>query len=337
MTGCSVSCWVRSTPVSEAADTAVPQSEDGIVIGTERRQHGTTFELRVPVTDPRLGQVWHCRASLTVPANARSALQILVHGGTYNRWYWDPAARRGQYSYVRAAASRGHATINIDRVGYGCSDHPDGTEISFDLHAATINTLASMAREGLAGHAFDRIVGVGHSVGTYVLMKTLSDTHEFDAALLTGISHRRTSADPVGLNIEASDDAHFTRRNVTGYLALPEVYRQHFYHLPTTEAVVLDEDIRHRDVIGAGDLRSIEPVVSNPCLAAVPVCVALGTNDWMFAAEDSDAFRSEEAAWFPHVPVLRVLLYADMGHNINLHKAGPRAMSDFLDWVESLT
>jgi alpha-beta hydrolase superfamily lysophospholipase len=287
------------------------------------------------VTDPRSGRIWRCAANLTVPVHARPALQILVHGATYNHWYWDPPGQHGRYSYVQAAASRGYPTINIDRIGCGRSDHPDGTDLSLELHATTVNTIAALARRGLAGHAFDRIIGVGHSVGTYVLMKTLSGVHGLDAALLTGITHKRTGADPVGMNIAASDDPRFANRNSVGYQTLPARHRHHFYHLPTTDPAVVDEDISHRDVVGLGELDSIGPVVSNPCPAAVPLCLGLGTDDWMFAAENTGEFRRAEAQWYPRAPTLDFLIYADTGHNINLHKDGPRAMSYFLDWVES--
>jgi pimeloyl-ACP methyl ester carboxylesterase len=323
--------------MSDPADTEGLASLGASVVRSERLQNGVAHEIEIPVADPRSGQIWRCAANLTVPAHARAALQILVHGATYNRWYWDPGSRLNRYSYVQVAASHGYPTINIDRIGCGRSDHPDGADLSLDLHATTVNTVASLARQGLADHSFDRIIGVGHSVGTYVLMKTLSGAHGLDAALLTGITHRRTGADPVGLNIAASEDPHFADRNSVGYLTLPAPHRQNFYHLPTTEAAVLGEDIRHRDVVGLGELHGIAPVVSNPCLAAVPLCLAIGMEDWMFAAEDTSEFRREEAEWYPNATALDYLLYAQTGHNINMHKAGPRAMSDFLHWIESVT
>ena len=308
-----------------------------VVVGRNKSQYGTVYELDITVPDPRAaGRTRRCAAALTVPANVRGALHILVHGATYNRWYWDPDIAPQEHSYVRAAARRGYATVNIDRIGSGRSDHPDGGELSLDLHAATVNSIARLARGGgLAGHAWDSVVGVGHSVGTYVVMKTLNGEHALDAAVLTGISHQRTDADPIGTNIPAGDDGQFAQRNVTGYFAVPADLRANFYYLPTTDEKVLLADKRHRDVVGVGDLHGVDQVFGNPCDAAVPICIALGTRDWMFAARDDPAFRSAETAWYPRAPSVDFLTYADTGHNINLHRAGPGAISDLLDWAQA--
>ncbi len=311
---------------------------EAVVVDRTRSPHGTVYELDITVADPRAaGRARRCAAALTVPADVRGALHILVHGATYNRWYWDPDIALEEHSYVRAAARRGYATVNIDRIGSGRSDHPDGEELSLDLHAATVNSIAHLARAGrLAGLGWDSVVAVGHSVGTYVVMKALNGQHALDAAILTGISHQRTDADPIGMNIPAVDDRQFAQRNVTGYFAVPAEVRANFYYLPTTDEKVLLADQRHRDVVGVGDLHGVAGVVGNPCDAAVPVCVAVGTRDWMFAAADDPAFRSAETNWYPQAPSVDFLIYPDTGHNINLHRAGPGAIGDLLDWAQEV-
>ena len=296
----------------------------------------TTGEVLIPVVDPSSGRTWCCAAELCVPPRSRRTLQILVHGGTYNRWYWDPVGLPECYSYTHTAASRGFPTINIDRIGSGRSDQPDGASVSLDLHAATVSTIARLARERLAGHTFSRVVGVGHSLGTRALTRALSGEHGLDAAVLTGISHQRTDADPGGFNLPATDDARFAQRNTSGYLHIPPEFRHHFYYLPGVETEVLEADNRNRDVAAIGDLRGIESVEAASCPATVPLCVALGTQDWLYRADDSSGFRSAEAAWYPSAPTVDFLVYEDTGHNVNLHRSGPRAMSDYLDWTASL-
>jgi hypothetical protein len=61
---------------------------------------------------------WHSAAWLTVPRDVhRAELQILVHGAGYDHRYWDWPADADRYSYVEWAASRGIATLNVDRIG----------------------------------------------------------------------------------------------------------------------------------------------------------------------------------------------------------------------------
>jgi hypothetical protein len=309
---------------------------DVVISRTTETSRGTTYELIVPVVDPVSGYAWRCAAELTVPPRSRQTLQILVHGGTYSRWYWDPVDLPERYSYTNTAASRGFPTINIDRIGSGRSDQPDGTNVTLDLHAATVTTIARLARERLAGYTFSRVVGAGHSMGTRVLTKALNGEHGLDAAVLTGISHQRTDADPGGFNRPASADVRFAQRNVTGYLQIPAEFRHRFYHVPAVDADVLDADCRNRDVVAIGDLFGIEPVATTPSPAAIPLCVVLGAADWLYRAEDSTDFRTAEAAWYPEASTIDFLVYENTGHNINLHHAGPQAMSDYLDWVAAL-
>src|SRR4051794_15245772 len=64
-------------------------------------------------------------AQLTLPAGVDpQSLQILLPGATYSGIYWDSDFNSGQHSYVDYMVRRGHATLNLDRLGIGRSDHP---------------------------------------------------------------------------------------------------------------------------------------------------------------------------------------------------------------------
>ena len=52
-------------------------------------------------------------------------VQVLVPGGDYTHVYWDWPTQPGTYSYVNWATQAGYATLNLDKLGYGLSDHPD--------------------------------------------------------------------------------------------------------------------------------------------------------------------------------------------------------------------
>jgi pimeloyl-ACP methyl ester carboxylesterase len=52
------------------------------------------------------------------------AVLVLVHGITYGTYYWDFPYQPETYSAVNALNRHGYATLNIDRIGHGRSDHP---------------------------------------------------------------------------------------------------------------------------------------------------------------------------------------------------------------------
>lgn len=294
-----------------------------------------------PSTEPPDGQP-RCAARLTVPGtdgggHQPGALQILVHGATYNRWYWHPAVRPEKYSFVHAATVRGHATLNLDLVGSGRSSAPSGVRLGLGLHAAAVDRIARLARDDLVGHRWGGVVGVGHSLGTCVLMRALDAYDSLSAAVLTGVSHEPVPGpQPEITPIDAAGDPVFQRRNVAGYLTMPAGSRPYYYHLPSTEPAMLLEDERHRDVVGQADVDGYVRAMAEPCGARVPLLIGLGTCDWVFAARNDEAFAAAESRWYPKAPAVDFRVYPDTGHNINLHGASDQAIADFLDWIERL-
>jgi alpha-beta hydrolase superfamily lysophospholipase len=292
----------------------------------------TTHEITVTVP----GTDWTCSASLTVPEDCHGPLQILVHGATYNRWYWDPDVQRERFSYVYAAAERGLATLNLDLPGYGRSDHPDGTALGLSLHAAVIDQAAALARTGLAGHRWDRVVGVGHSLGSCIVTVALGEFDSLDAAVLTGLSHDLRPVDDAAGLMPAATDPVFRDRATEGYLTVPAGARPYYYHLPTTEPGILFEDERHRDVLAVADADDYVRRMRARCDATVPLLIVLGACDWAFVARDDEEFRTAESAWYPRAPTVDFRIYPDTGHNLNLHGAADKAIADMLDWIAAL-
>ena len=124
----------------------------------------------------------------SAPNGSFSAVQILTHGGMLNSTYWDIAP---DYSYVSAAAAAGYATFSYDRIGTGLSDHPDPIQVvQLALSVEILHKFISLLRNGaLGGHAFERVVGVGHSVGSAVTQAvTTLYPDDLDAVALTGYS-----------------------------------------------------------------------------------------------------------------------------------------------------
>jgi hypothetical protein len=81
-------------------------------------------------------------------------VQVLVPGGDYTHVYWDWPNQPGTYSYVGWATQAGYATLNLDKLGYGLSDHPDPSALDFQTGAYVVHQVVQYLRNGSLGAAF---------------------------------------------------------------------------------------------------------------------------------------------------------------------------------------
>ncbi len=92
----------------------------------------------VPLTVENVPDV-ELYGELCVPkGRTPSAVQLLVHGTTYNHNYWDWPEDPDMHSHVRAALAADYATFNVDRLGVGKSTKPASHLVTL---AATVDTL----------------------------------------------------------------------------------------------------------------------------------------------------------------------------------------------------
>ena len=100
-------------------------------------------------------------------------LQILTHGLSFDRSYWDYPAQNGKYSYVvQAVDNHGYSTLAYDRLGVGESSKGDSiTQLQMGLEVATLHRLTVLASSGhIPGisQGFSDIVHVGHLLSSSV-------------------------------------------------------------------------------------------------------------------------------------------------------------------------
>jgi len=73
------------------------------------------------------------------PVRGRTSVHLYLHGGTAGEWMWHfPETIVAGYDYATEQAELGHASVVIDTLGYGTSDHPLGT-------AECVGSLADIA------------------------------------------------------------------------------------------------------------------------------------------------------------------------------------------------
>ncbi|KAF1992802.1 hypothetical protein P154DRAFT_504419 [Amniculicola lignicola CBS 123094] len=273
-----------------------------------------------------------------------TTLHFLIHGAGCDRSYWDIAPG---YSYVDYAAEQGYTTFLFDRLGTGRSDKPDPVQaVQIPLGVAIGHELIQLLRSGrLAGHAFEHVVGIGHSAGSFTTngITTLHPA-DLDAAVLTGFSPD-TSGAPiafVGLDLTIASQAVPFRFSglANGYLTSGSISASQYLFMrsPGYDPAILNLAEATKQVFTLGELFSIKAQVSVNFTG--PIDVVNGEFDlpnchgnckvpYNKAAAAKDVFypnASNGSSWY---------LSAVAGHGLNFHYSAPAAYEHILDFVKA--
>src|ERR1041384_638084 len=123
----------------------------------------------VPVTAVPL-LVMTVQGQLCLPADSSpTTIQLLLHGATYNRTYWDLPYQPERYSYQRDMAAHGMATFAVDELGVGGSSRPLSLLLTGVAQASAIHQVVGHLRAGhVGGTPYSKVVLVGHSAGAAI-------------------------------------------------------------------------------------------------------------------------------------------------------------------------
>jgi pimeloyl-ACP methyl ester carboxylesterase len=280
-----------------------------------------------------------CRPAGTIP----KTVQLLVHGGTYNRLYWDLPNVDPRYSYQRDMAERGMATLAIDCPGSGESSQPLSALITGTGLAAVVHQVIGQLRSGRAtGTPFDKVVLVGHSMGSGVVALEASTYRDEDAVVLTGFSHSMDLLALTGIFVDgvrpALLDPILSRRLPDpGYVTTMPGTR-HVFHDPGRVAPdVLAADEATKDQVAATvvpDLLTLAFLSPATRGITAPVLIANGQVDTLFCAyhcASPQDLTDAESAYF--TSPLTVFLLPDSGHSLALAVNAPDYRTAVHDWI----
>jgi pimeloyl-ACP methyl ester carboxylesterase len=289
---------------------------------------------------------WHTAGWLVVPDELRRAeLQVLVHGAGYDHRYWDWPAQPDQYSYAEWAASRGIATLNIDRIGSGLSSRPPGAENTVRAQADILRQVIAAARDGLVdGAQFSRIVLIGHSLGSVVAGYEAASHGDVDAVVLTGYV-------PVDGAGEASDTFFETAflpavdelphlRGLVDHdygVSRPEVREPLMYLTGHCDPAVIAMDEQMKGTATRGELRDAS--TAGPLIRAsrVPTLVLVGQHDRLLIhPPDTDCFDVTRRWAKASGGNFSYDVVADSAHNLNLHDSAHTAFAAIDRWLDGL-
>lgn len=274
-------------------------------------------------------------------ATEKPVVQVLLHGGAYDRRYWDPPAGNARYSYRAAANARGYVTVNLDRLGYGKSTRPDGSHLTFDLGAEAVGEVLEQIATGGLGRDVGAIVLNGHSMGGIVGEIVAGSSAHVAALVVSGLANSadHTGPDsedvddgpPAGINpfIPASQDARFTGEAwADHYMTTAPGVRPMIFHADGTfedQIPGLEEELR--DTIAVAELRAVMSGRQARPDFAGPSVYFLGQHD-AIACEGQDC-GERFAGTDRHVIV------PGAGHSINLSLAAPAFFDLTFAWLEA--
>jgi pimeloyl-ACP methyl ester carboxylesterase len=317
---------IAAQPISARAEDAGWRAAAGVTCGVSyspvRLREGGDANYRV------YGEL--CRPA---QPKAPSLVMVLLPGGTYNHYYWDMPFHSERYSYVRSMTEAGYTTFNVDRIGTGQSSHPASALVDVSANAFVVMQLVQALRVGAVnGVPYDRVVLVGHSLGTLVAMTTASRYEgSVDGLILTGITHHFNPlilTDAQTLTHPAVTDPRFRDRD-PGYMtsrSLEERGRLFFDAADADPKAIAADERYSKDTITQRELGffGVVRVDGTTDPIRVPVLVAIGGRDRTFcgpvATDCSNAavIEAQERDHYPNAPVTYYVL-PRAGHSINLH------------------
>jgi pimeloyl-ACP methyl ester carboxylesterase len=285
---------------------------------------------------------WQVHAELFVPDGPTPrTVQLLVPGFTYDHRYWTVP---GPYHYAAAMLRAGYAVLALDRIGTGGSSRPPAREVTADSNTAVLHQVVQALRTGTAGlPAFDRVVTVGHSYGSGIVLMEAARHHDVAAAVITGMLHTQAPLHARARQMfhQASDDP------MLGGGDYPADYAT---HLPGKRAALLEapggvdpevsaynERIKSTATIGEGDTlaQTYDPAHSRAL--DVPTLVVVGGSDQLFSAgEDGrpeiEPVLDRERACFSPAAQLEIAVVAGSGHALTIHRTAPDFFEVVREW-----
>ncbi len=280
-------------------------------------------------------------------AGRERQLDILVHGASYNRTYWDFPVQQSQYSYVNRTLAAGRATFAYDRLGTGKSSRPASGLITVGADANVLHQIVQFVRHT---HLVQKVNVVGHSFGTIVATHEIATYHDIDRLIVTGELHAVGSNQDTVIHsfYPAAQDPRFAGHGYdAGYLTtLPGIRGDIFYYPLTTEPTVVSYDEAHKDVVSATQFADGVGEANAPAGANltnqvdVPVLVIAGQYDTIFCGlaldcNNTTAVKANEALYYTSSPSLTAKIVASTGHDLALHTTAASSFATIDQWLRS--
>ena len=295
----------------------------------------------------------YCPPQVPPTPGDAAPLQILAHGSSYTKEYWDRGAWGTgalENSWVYYATSQGYATLAVDRLCNGDSEHPDSVnDCQLPANIETFHSLIQQIRNGSTPVPVpSNITFVAHSAGS-TLAANLAQNHpdDFESLVLTGF--------PAGSIAASGVKTYYAEHNMTPppspFLAQDPrpaaVFDPARFHGLDT-AYIISTNPQARTAFYSGDYDPQIVTLDYDSRGSVP----LGENTWSFGMMSFPRFTGQvlvatgdldDAAWgdrdvvwrtgkrFPAATNFNWIHVPDCGHSVDWHRGAPQMFEDVHD------
>ncbi|MBV8571844.1 MAG: alpha/beta fold hydrolase [Acidobacteriaceae bacterium] len=282
---------------------------------------------------------------------AGGTVQLLVHGATYNHTYWNFGHVDGiEYSYARDVAAHGFATFAMDLPGSGHSSHPPSEELTVHAVAHVVHQVVQGLRTGvITGARFEKVITVGHSLGSTVVWQEAITYQDVDGVIVTGAAHSLTAR---FLELAHSDlypadkDPKFAHSGLdAGYLTtVPDTRLTLFYSEPDADPAIIKADESRKDAVPGTLLVTGAPIATTNATLAIhaPVLTILGSNDVptcgvspqgvTFSCSSGAAIAEQDAPFYSPEARIHACVVPESGHDISLAVNHELQAADAVAW-----
>lgn len=272
------------------------------------------------------------------------ALTLLVHGAEVTSEYMRFDAVPG-YDFQAALARRGHASVAIDRLGFGESGHPRGDQVCYGSQADAIHQVIEAVRAGRyrasggPSRRFERIALAAHSAGTPIAEIEAASFQDVDALIAMSWGAPDTLA--IVPNLATSEfllcplGGARSETGATGYAyqwPSASSYRSDVFYDVEPRVLAASGGLRRRSP--CGDISSNVPMAGQePSIAAqieVPVLVAIGDRDALFPPPAGP----RQLGLFSASPDRQLVTLSETGHTVFLERTARRLQREVSSWLE---
>lgn len=303
-------------------------------------------QLTVPVSlAPGVAQDQTVQGILCLPdAPYGSQVDILLHGSSYNKTYWDWPVNQPVYSYVQRTLEAGRAIFAYDRLGVGQSSRPASLAVTVESDAFVLHQIIHQLR---TIQGFTDVTTIGHSLGSVVAQYEAGAYKDVDRLVVTGLMHAQGTGVGGALTgfYPAALDPQFAGLTDLGYLTTTPGSRSLFYN-ETADPQVIAYDEAHKDVVSATQLAQSFPFTLTPPILNVtsqitaPVLAVVGDEDALICGllldcKNPAAVQANEAPYYPHAASLTTAAIYNTGHNLALHPSASQSFTIINQWIKS--